>query len=79
MDVWTIWLTANGATGRPGLAALKSASSVAMRVSHFDNSSAGRALSAGNDPTMPAWHCAMTSSGPLAMNIGAPMTGRDRC
>jgi hypothetical protein len=27
---------------------------------------------------MPALHCASTSSGPLTMNIGAPITGRRR-
>jgi hypothetical protein len=27
---------------------------------------------------MPALHCAATSAGPLAMNIGEAMTGRER-
>ena len=33
-------------------------------------------FSAGNDPTMPALHCASTSLGVETMNIGAPMTGK---
>jgi hypothetical protein len=32
-------------------------------------------FSAGNEPTMPALHWAMTNSGPEAMNRGAPSTG----
>jgi nitronate monooxygenase len=39
---------------------------------------AGRALSAGKLPTIPAVHCAMTSFGLEMMNIGAPITGRRR-
>src|SRR5439155_27374961 len=35
----------------------------------------GRALSAGNPPTIPALHWAMTRSGTETMNIGAPITG----
>ena len=38
----------------------------------------GRALSDGNDPTTPALHCAITSSGPDTMNSGAPTTGMRR-
>ena len=36
---------------------------------------AGRALSAGMEPTTPAMHCAITSLGVLKMNIGEPMMG----
>ena len=36
---------------------------------------AGRAFSAGNPPTMPAVHCAITRRGLETMNIGAPITG----
>src|SRR5437763_10614729 len=49
-----------------------------MRASHSSSSAGGRALSAGNDPTMPALHCAMTRSGTEMMNSGAPITGIDR-
>ena len=41
----------------------------------FSSSSAGRALSAGKDPTIPALHCAITRSGPDTMNKGAPTIG----
>eukprot|EP00657_Telonema_sp_P-1_P008275 TRINITY_DN29146_c0_g1_i1.p1 TRINITY_DN29146_c0_g1~~TRINITY_DN29146_c0_g1_i1.p1 ORF type:complete len:117 (+),score=25.41 TRINITY_DN29146_c0_g1_i1:41-391(+) len=34
-----------------------------------------QALSAGNEPTMPALHCAMTKSGFEIMKSGEPMTG----
>jgi hypothetical protein len=47
-------------------------------VSQVSSSSAGRAFRAGKEPTMPALHCAATSAGPLAMNIGEAMTGRER-
>jgi hypothetical protein len=36
---------------------------------------AGRALSAGMEPTTPALHWAMTSWGLLMMNSGEPITG----
>src|SRR3546814_9406364 len=39
---------------------------------------AGRALRAGNEPTIPALHCAMTSWGFETRNIGELMTGRRR-
>ena len=39
---------------------------------------AGRAFSAGNDPTTPALHCAITRSGTEMMNSGAPIAGMDR-
>src|SRR3569832_1566364 len=45
-------------------------------VSHVLSKPAGRAFSAGKDPTMPALHCAATRAGPLAMNSGAPMPGK---
>src|SRR5882762_10117231 len=74
----TIWLTANGADGRPGCALSYAASSSLIRPSHSSSSSAGRAFSAGNDPTTPALHCAITRSGTEMMNSGAPITGSDR-
>ena len=49
-----------------------------MRVSQTSSSSFGRAFSAGKLPTMPALHCAITSSGTHTMNSGAPITGRRR-
>src|SRR5437763_7139416 len=49
-----------------------------MRASHSSSSAGGRALSAGNDPTMPALHSAITRSGTEMMNSGAPITGTDR-
>jgi hypothetical protein len=76
--VWTIWLTAKGATFASGLASLYSASSRSMRRSQVSRTSCGRAFRAGKLPTMPALHWASTSSGPLTMNIGAPITGRRR-
>src|SRR6185437_15686880 len=42
---------------------------------HSSSCSLGRALSAGNEPTMPEVHCAITSFGTETMNIGAPMAG----
>jgi hypothetical protein len=39
---------------------------------------AGRALSAGMEPTTPDVHCAITSLGLLMMNSGEPMTGNFR-
>ena len=77
-DLWTIWLTANGAAGRSGWSRLCAASSSVIRCSHSSSSACGRALSAGNEPTIPALHCAITSSGPEMMNSGEPMTGRRR-
>ena len=46
-----------------------------MRLSHSSSFSTGRAFSAGNEPTMPALHWAITSSGPETMNSGDPTTG----
>ena len=46
-----------------------------ISASHSSSSSAGRALSAGIEPTMPALHCAITRRGVLMMNSGAAMTG----
>src|ERR1700744_2943404 len=74
----TIWLTANGADGRSGCALSYAASSSLIRTSHSSSSDAGRALSAGNDPTTPALHCAITRSGTEMMNSGAPITGIER-
>src|SRR5713101_9340285 len=48
-----------------------------MRMIHSSSSSLGRALSAGKAPTMPALHCAITSSGTETMKSGAPITGSD--
>ena len=47
-------------------------------VQPFVEHAEGRAFSAGKLPTIPALHCAMTSSGPETMNSGEPMTGRRR-
>src|ERR1700712_2891940 len=49
-----------------------------MRTSHSSSSAGGRAFSAGNDPTIPALHWAITRSGTEMMNSGAPITGIDR-
>src|SRR6266496_4139566 len=77
-DRCTIWLTANGADGRSGCALSWAASSSLIRASHSSSSAGGRAFSAGNDPTTPALHCAITRSGTEMMNSGAPITGNDR-
>ena len=74
-DACTIWLTAKGATFFCGCAALYAASSVVMRSSHTASSSFGRAFSAGNEPTTPALHWAITRSGVETINIGEPITG----
>jgi hypothetical protein len=47
-----------------------------ISCSHSSSFSAGRALSAGKLPTIPAVHWAMTSAGLETMNNGAPITGR---
>src|SRR5258705_10550518 len=78
LDLCTIWLTANGADGRSGLALSCAASSCLIRAIHSSSSAGGRAFSAGNDPTTPALHCAITRSGTEMMNSGAPITGIDR-
>src|SRR6266567_1831318 len=78
LDLCTIWLTANGADGRSGCALSWAASSSLIRASHSSSSAGGRAFSAGNDPTTPALHCAITRSGTEMMNSGAPITGIDR-
>src|SRR3978361_966403 len=49
-----------------------------MRSSHSSSSAGGRAFSAGNDPTTPALHCAITRSGTEMMKSGAPITGIER-
>eukprot|EP00966_Prymnesium_polylepis_P077295 1790384-Prymnesium_polylepis.2 len=71
LDLCTIWLTANGAAGRSGFSASCFASSVLICVSHSSSLSFGRALSAGKEPTMPALHWAITSSGLDTMKSGA--------
>ena len=77
-DLCTIWLTAKGAARRAGLAALWAASVSVISASHSSSCSAGRALSAGNEPTMPALHWASTSGGCEMMNIGEATTGMRR-
>ena len=47
-----------------------------MRDIAAPSSSASRMLKDGMVPTTPAQHWAVTSSGPDAMNIGAPITGK---
>src|SRR5580704_10441963 len=74
----TIWLTANGADSRSGCALSCVASSSLIRTSHSSSSAGGRAFSAGNDPTIPALHCAITRSGTEIINSGAPITGSNR-
>src|SRR5256885_15923073 len=74
----TIWLMANGAEGRSGWALSQAARVSVISASQSSSCSAGRALSAGMEPTMPAWHWAITSLGLLMMNSGEPITGRGR-
>src|SRR3977135_1803754 len=73
-----IGFPANGADSRSGCALSCAASSSLIRTSHSSSSAGGRAFSAGNDPTIPALHCAITRSGTEMMNSGAPITGIDR-
>jgi hypothetical protein len=49
-----------------------------ISASHSSSCSAGRALSAGIEPTTPAMHCAITSLGLLMMNRGEPITGNGK-
>ena len=74
-DLWTIWLTANGAAGRSGCARSWAASASVISCSHSSSCEMGRALSAGKEPTIPALHWAITSAGCETMNNGAPTTG----
>ena len=66
-DLCTIWLTAKGAAGASGLAWLWRSSSSVIRFSQVSSiggsPSFSRAFSAGKEPTTPALHWAMTSSG----------------
>src|SRR5689334_16726242 len=78
LDLCTIWFTANGADRRSGCALSQAASSSLMRAIHSSSSEAGRAFSAGNEPTTPALHCAITRSGTEIMKSGEPITGIDR-
>ena len=78
LDLCTIWLIAKGAAGCSGWAWSYAASVSVISASHSSSCAAGRALSAGNEPTMPALHWAMTSSGLEMMNSGAPMIGSGR-
>ncbi len=73
----TIWLMAKGAAGLSGWSRSCAARASVISASHSSSSSAGRALSAGMEPTMPALHWAMTSWGLLMMNSGDPMTGSE--
>ena len=75
----TIWLIANGAAGCSGWSRSHAASVSVISASHSSSCDAGRAFSAGIEPTTPALHCAMTSFGLLMMNSGAPMIGSGRC
>src|SRR3984957_8716636 len=75
LDLWTIWLTANGAAGRSGCARSWAASASVISCSHSSSCEMGRALSAGKAPTIPALHWAITSAGCETMNSGAPTTG----
>ncbi|MNR48858.1 hypothetical protein D3C85_1681470 [compost metagenome] len=49
-----------------------------MRSSHSSSFSAGRAFSAGNEPTTPDLHWAITRSGLEMMNSGEQTAGSDR-
>ena len=73
----TIWFTANGADGRSGCTRSCAASVSVISASHSSSCDAGRALSAGIDPTTPALHCSITSLGLLTMNIGEQITGSE--
>src|SRR5258706_6001074 len=77
-DRCTIWFTANGADIRWECALPCAPGSSWIGTSHSSSSAGGRAFNAGNDPTIPALHCAITSSGTEMMNSGAPITGKDR-
>ncbi|OQC06194.1 MAG: hypothetical protein BWX79_02137 [Alphaproteobacteria bacterium ADurb.Bin100] len=74
----TIWLMANGAEGASGCAASYAARVSVISASQSSSWAAGRALSAGMEPTTPALHCSITSCGLLMMNSGEPMTGNGR-
>ncbi|MCY1351984.1 hypothetical protein D9M69_382660 [compost metagenome] len=49
-----------------------------ISASQSSSREAGRALSAGMEPTTPALHCSITSLGLLMMNSGEPITGKGR-
>jgi hypothetical protein len=74
----TIWLMAKGAAGWSGWARSCAASASVISASHSSSCEAGRALSAGIEPTTPALHCSITSLGLLMMNSGEPITGNFR-
>ena len=67
-----------GATGASGFSSAYAASRSRISPSHASSCSWGRALSARNAPTIPAVHCATTSSGHETINIGAPISGMRR-
>ena len=64
LDLCTMRFTANGATYASGLASAKAALLWTIWSIHSPSADCGRALSEGNAPITPAWHCAATSSGP---------------
>jgi hypothetical protein len=74
----TIWLMANGRRRLSGCALSYAASVSVISASQSSSCAAGRALSAGMEPTTPALHCSITSLGLLMMNSGEPMTGNGR-
>jgi hypothetical protein len=67
-----------GADGASGWSRSQAASASVTSCSHSSRREAGRALSAGKLPTIPAVHWAMTSAGLEMMNIGAATTGSRR-
>ena len=75
----TIWLMAKGAAGLSGCARLWAESDSVISINHSSSCSAGRALSAGIEPTTPALHWAITNFGLLMMNKGEAMTGNFSC
>jgi hypothetical protein len=47
----------------------------AIRATSASSAAVERGFSAGIEPMIPAWHCAITRSAVEAMNIGPAMTG----
>src|SRR3984957_2296819 len=75
LDLWTIWLTANGAAGRSGCARSWAGSASVISCSHSSSCEMGRALSGGTAQTIPPLRWAITKAGCETMNSGAPTTG----
>ena len=71
-------MTAKGATLASGFSALYSANSVLILTIHSSRTCCGLAFNAGNDPIIPALHCAITNSGPDIIKSGDPITGMER-